>query len=336
MKMFASDNCSGIHPNIIKAIAECNEEHDFPYGSDSYTKRAKEAFRHLFGEASEVFFVTNGTGANVLGLSSMLKTYEGVICAQSAHINNEECGAFEKYTGSKLLLIAHKDGKIKIEDIKICLKRKGNEHFSQPKVISISQATEFGTLYTIEEIRELAEFAHSNNMLLHVDGSRITNACAALGVSFKEMVTDTGVDLLSFGGTKNGMLFGDAIISLNKECSESLRFIRKQGMQLISKMRFVSAQFLAYLENELWRETASHSIEMAKLLEKKLIETGKVEIVSPVEINIIFAKIKKEYIKELQNLNYFNIVDEDEGLVRLVTSFNTSEEEIIKFCDVVK
>ena len=336
MKMFASDNCSGVHPNILKAIVDCNGEHDFPYGSDEYTKKAKAEFKSRFGEHSEVFFVTNGTGANVLGLSSMLRPYEAVICAQSAHINNEECGAFEKYTGSKLLLIPHKNGKINVEDIKIYLGRLGNEHFSQPKVISISQATEFGTLYTAQEIKELADFAHSNNLLLHVDGSRLTNACAALGVSFKEMITDTGVDLLSFGGTKNGMLFGDAIISLNKDFSESLRFIRKQGMQLVSKMRFVSAQFLAYLQDDLWKQTAGNSIKMAKILEKNLLETGKVEIIYPVEINIIFAKIKKEYIKELQDLNYFNIVDANEGLVRLVTSFNTCEEEIIKFCSVLK
>jgi len=335
MKMFASDNCSGVHQTIINALTLCNEEHDFPYGEDCYTNKLNNRFKEIFGEC-EVFLVTNGTGANVLGLSSLLRPYEAVICPDTAHINVDECGAFERFTGSKILPVPNKNGKIYKEDIEKLLHSLGNEHHSQPKVISISQVTEIGTVYSIEEIKDLSRFAHKHNMYLHMDGSRIANAAVSLNTTFKEMITQTGVDLLSFGGTKNGMMYGEAIISFNDECSNQLKYIRKQGMQLISKMRYISAQFLAYLENDLWKENAMHANKMAKLLAQGLADIKEVNIINNVDANMIFATIPKSWVEKLKEKYFFYVIDEEETLVRWITSFDTKEEEIDEFIKTIK
>ncbi|WP_072973330.1 threonine aldolase family protein [Tissierella praeacuta] len=336
MKMFMSDNNSGVHPDIIEAIINVNNGHDYSYGNDITTKKAIEKIRELLGVEADIYFVTTGTAANVIGLSGLLKPYEAVVCANTAHINVDECGALEKFSGSKILQISTENGKISKEEVIGFLHPLGDEHQSQPRIISISQTTETGTLYSIKEIKDLANFAHKNNMLLHVDGARIANAVVALNTTFKEMITDTGVDLLSFGGTKNGMMIGEAIVSLNKDLSKGFKFYRKQGMQLLSKMRFVSAQFVAYLSNELWKENASNANNMGKYFADRLLEIPGVTLKSKPETNMLFVYMKKDLINSLQKEFDFYLIDEETNLIRLVTSFDTSKDDIDNFIEFIK
>ncbi|WP_099190767.1 threonine aldolase family protein [Tepidibacter mesophilus] len=336
MKMFLSDNNSGVHPKIIEAMVKANEEHVFPYGNDVYTKKAELKFKELFGENIDVYFVLNGTAANVIGLSAALRSYESIICTDSAHINGDECGAVEKFTGSKLLQVPNSNGKISIDDIEKMLKLKGNYHRTQPKMISISQCSEFGTVYTVEEIKEISKFAHENDLYLHVDGSRISNAAVSLNTNLKEMITEAGVDILSFGGTKNGLMFGEAILILNPNISEDLKYIRKQGMQLISKMRYISAQFIEYLENDLYYKNAKQANDMASLLENELKNIKQIKITYPVQSNMVFMKIPKDVIKYIENKYEFYTIDENEGLIRIVTSFDTTEKDIENFVNDIK
>ncbi|SHE46324.1 L-threonine aldolase [Tissierella praeacuta DSM 18095] len=334
--MFMSDNNSGVHPDIIEAIINVNNGHDYSYGNDITTKKAIEKIRELLGVEADIYFVTTGTAANVIGLSGLLKPYEAVVCANTAHINVDECGALEKFSGSKILQISTENGKISKEEVIGFLHPLGDEHQSQPRIISISQTTETGTLYSIKEIKDLANFAHKNNMLLHVDGARIANAVVALNTTFKEMITDTGVDLLSFGGTKNGMMIGEAIVSLNKDLSKGFKFYRKQGMQLLSKMRFVSAQFVAYLSNELWKENASNANNMGKYFADRLLEIPGVTLKSKPETNMLFVYMKKDLINSLQKEFDFYLIDEETNLIRLVTSFDTSKDDIDNFIEFIK
>lgn len=336
MKMFMSDNNSGVHPNIIEAIINVNNGHDYSYGNDITTKKAIEKIRELLGVEADIYFVTTGTAANVIGLSGLLKPYEAVVCANTAHINVDECGALEKFSGSKILQISTENGKISKKEVIAFLHSLGDEHQSQPRIISISQTTETGTLYSIKEIKDLANFAHENNMLLHIDGARIANAVVALDTTFKEMITDTGVDLLSFGGTKNGMMIGEAIVSLNKDLSKGFKFYRKQGMQLLSKMRFVSAQFVAYLSNELWKENASNANNMGKYFADRLLEIPGVALKSKPETNMLFVYMKKDLINSLQKEFDFYLIDEETNLIRLVTSFDTSKDDIDNFIEFIK
>lgn len=336
MKMFMSDNNSGVHPKIMESMVNVNNEHDHSYGSDHTTIKAENMIAELLGKEVDIFFVATGTAANIIGLSSLLRPYEAVVCADTAHINVDECGALQRFSGSRILTIKNKNGKISKEDIEDYLLSNGDEHQSQAKVISISQTTETGTLYSIKEIKELADFAHKNNMFLHVDGARISNAVVALKSSFKDMIADIGVDLLSFGGTKNGMMIGEAIISLNKELSKSFKFHRKQGMQLMSKMRFISAQYVAYLTDDLWKKNALNSNNMGSYLAKRLSEELGIKLVDGMYTNIIFAYMEKDLIKDLQEEFDFYIWDESQGLIRLVTSFDTSKEDVDKFIDAIK
>ncbi|MEY8415426.1 low specificity L-threonine aldolase [Tissierella praeacuta] len=336
MKMFMSDNNSGVHPSIIEAIINVNNGHDYSYGNDITTKKAIEKIRELLGVEADIYFVTTGTAANVIGLSGLLKPYEAVVCANTAHINVDECGALEKFSGSKILQISTENGKISKKEVIAFLHSLGDEHQSQPRIISISQTTETGTLYSIKEIKDLANFAHENNMLLHIDGARIANAVVALDTTFKEMITDTGVDLLSFGGTKNGMMIGEAIVSLNKDLSKGFKFYRKQGMQLLSKMRFVSAQFVAYLSNELWKENASNANNMGKYFADRLLEIPGVTLKSKPETNMLFVYMKKDLINSLQKEFDFYLINEETNLIRLVTSFDTSKDDIDNFIEFIK
>ena len=328
MRMFTSDNNSGVHKDIMQAIVDENSGHAVPYGNDNTSKLAEKAISELFDSEVDVYFVSTGTAANIIGIEGLIRSFEAVICADTAHINVDECGALEKFTSSKILTVANRDGKIYKEDIVYLLDSIGNEHNSQPKLIYISQTTEMGTLYTIDEIRDLAEFAHENNMYLHIDGARIANAIAALNTSFKEMITDTGVDLLSFGGTKNGMMMGEAMVSFDKEISRNFKFHRKQGMQLMSKMRFLSVQFLAYLKDDLWRENALKANEMGKYLLDELSNIEGVEIMEGLKTNMIFAYFPKDIAKDLEENYNLHILDEDKGLIRIVTSFDTRKEDI--------
>lgn len=335
MKLLISDNNSGVHPKVLEAIHKCNDGHEASYGDDKYTEKAIEQFRECFGKDVDVYFVLTGTAANVIGLSGILKPFEGVVAPDTAHINIDECGALERFGGTKILYVPNRDGKIHIEDVKKFLHSKGDEHQTQPRIISISQITEFGTVYTIDEIKELADFAHENDMLLHVDGARIANAVVALNSSFREMITDTGVDLLSFGGTKNGMMIGEAIVSFNKDISKNFKYIRKQGMQLISKMRFVSTQFIAYIEDDLWRENATNSNNMGKYLKDCLSKIPNVEIVNEALANMLFVKIPEEWNKPLEKECPIYVTDEENNIIRLVTSFDTTKEDIDNFINCI-
>lgn len=333
MRSFLSDNNSGVHPKIFKAMEKCNVDHQLPYGQDVYTEKAIERFKEVFGKKVDVYITATGTATNVVGLSGLIRPFEGVICTDTAHINVDECGAFERFSGSKLLYVPNRDGKLYIEDIEKFLHSQGDEHQVQAKVISISQSTEMGTVYTLNEIRELAEFAHENNLYIHVDGARIANAAVSLDVSFREMITDTGVDLLSFGGTKNGMMIGEAIVSFNSEISKNLKFIRKQGMQLISKMRFISSQFIAYFENDLWKENAENANKMANYLEERFKEISNINLCKTVDANMLFINMPKEWIEPLQE-SYS--VYEENGEIRLVTSFDTTKKDVDKFIETIK
>ncbi len=336
MKMLLSDNNSGVHPKILEAIYECNIGHEPSYGNDKYTEKAIKLLKEVFHKDVDAYFVTTGTAANIVGLSGLLAPYEGVVAPDTAHINVDECGALERFGGAKILYVPNRKGKVLPEDVELFVRSTGDEHQVQPKVISISQITELGTAYTVEEIKELANFAHDNNMLLHMDGARIANAVVALDSSFKEMVTDTGVDLLSFGGTKNGMMMGEVIVSFNKDISKNFKYIRKQGMQLVSKMRFISAQFIPYLEDEIWKKNATNSNKMAQYLKEELIKIPNVRVNDETLGNMLFVQIPKEWNQSLQKEYPVYITDEKNNTIRLVTSFDITEEDVDSFIGCIK
>ncbi|HCX99260.1 MAG TPA: threonine aldolase [Bacteroidales bacterium] len=333
---FASDNNSGVHPSILESINSVNHGHTIAYGDDNYTQEATAIFKDLFGSHIEVFFVFIGSAANVLGIKAATQPYHAVITPETAHINVDECGAPERFTGCKLLTVPTPDGKLTIELAQKHMHGFGFQHHSQPKVISISQPTELGTLYTVDEVRDLANFAHQHNMYLHMDGARIANAAVALDRNFKEFTTDAGVDILSFGGTKNGMMYGEAVVFLNPDLAHEFMYTRKQGLQLASKMRYVSAQFIAYLSNNQWHKTASHANSMAKLLASKLELIPRVKITQPVQVNGVFAIIPKNIIERLQAEYFFYTWDEDQSEVRWMTSWDTTEDDINNFVAKVK
>jgi len=333
---FASDNNSGVHSEIIKAIIEANEGHTVAYGDDIYTERAKQKFYEHFGNDIDIYFVFIGTAANVLGLNAATRSWNSVICAETAHINVDECGAPEKFNGFKLLSIETPNGKLTVDLIQKHMHGFGFEHHSQPKVISITQATEMGTVYTKGEIMALADFAHKNNMYLHMDGARIANAAVTLNMKFKEFTKDAGVDILSFGGTKNGMMYGEAILFLDKQLGQDFKYVRKQGMQLASKMRFISAQFERYLTDNLWYKNAKHSNQMAQLLASKVQEIPQIKITQNVEANGVFAIVPKEIIEDLKKEYFFYDWDESKNEVRWMCSFDTAQEDIFKFVELIK
>lgn len=332
---FASDNNSGIHPDILDALIKANSGHCIAYGDDEYTSGAIKRIREHFGDC-EVYFVLTGTGANVLSIYSSSNSFNAVICAASAHIFVDECGAPEKFTGCKLLKVPALNGKITVEAIATEMHEIGFEHHVQPKIVSISQSTELGTVYTPEEIKKICNYAHSNNMYVHMDGARLANAAVFLGKDMKSISVDCGIDVLSFGGTKNGMFCAESVIFFKKGLSENFKYIRKQGMQLASKMRFISAQFEAYFEKAIWKSNAIRSNSMAKLLEDEISTIKGVKVIYPVESNAVFAKISPEIIEKLQNHFFFYIWDEENSIVRWMTSFDTTEEDIKKFTGLIK
>lgn len=333
---FASDNNSGIHPDILKAIGSANEGHAVGYGGDPVTEKAIGRFKQEFGDQIEVFFVFNGTGANVLGLSTLTHSFHSVICADTAHIQTDECGAPEKFTGCKLLPVETIKGKISPTGIRRYLHGFDFEHHSQPKMVSISQVTELGTLYTVEEIKAICDIAHEYGLYVHMDGARLANAAVALNLPFRAFTVDAGVDVLSFGGTKNGMMMGEAVVFFNPELTKSTKYIRKQSMQLYSKMRFVSAQFLAYFENDLWKKNAAHSNRMAKLLEQEVKKIPAIQLTQEVNANGVFAIVPPQIIPQLQEQYFFYVWDEHRSEVRWMTSFDTEEEDVINFIALIK
>lgn len=336
MKAFASDNYSGVHPEIMEALVRANTEHMGSYGNDEITARTKKLFEKIFGDGIEVTFVYNGTGANVVGLSALTRSFNAIICSDLAHINVDESTAPEKFLGCKLIDVPTVDGKITPEQIEQKIIRVGDQHHPQANVISISQTTEYATVYSIEEIKALSAVAKKHKLYLHMDGSRISNAAVSLNKDFKSFTRDAGVDVLSFGGTKNGMMFGEAVVIFNQELAKDIYYLRKQGMQLHSKMRFISAQFEGLLTSELWKRNASHANTMAKKLEQGLRSIAGVKITQQVDANGVFAILPKLVTPALQEEIFFYVWNEQTNEVRLMCSFDTKEEEIERFISKLK
>ncbi|BFV60323.1 low specificity L-threonine aldolase [Kitasatospora sp. CMC57] len=332
---FASDNYAGVHPEILAALAVANGGHQVAYGEDQYTEHLQEVFRKHFGERADAYPVFNGTGANVVALQALLPRWGAVIAAESAHINVDECGAPEKIAGLKLLTVPTPDGKLTPELIDLQAWGWGDEHRAQPLAVSITQNTELGTVYTAEEIKAICDHAHEHGMLVHLDGSRIANAAAALGLPLRAFTTDAGVDVLSFGGTKNGLLLGEAVVVLNPEKVRNLKFLRKMSMQLASKMRFVSVQFEALLSGDLWLRNASHSNAMAQRLATAVEGIDGVQLVRPVQANAVFALLPREVSERLQKRYRFYFWNEQTGEVRWMTAFDTTEADIDAFAAAI-
>ncbi len=336
LRSFASDNNAGVHPEIIKAIAAANEGHVVGYGDDHYTAAAVGQFKHHFGDDIEVFFVFNGTAANCLGLKALTSSYHAVICSEAAHIYVDECGAPEKFTGCKLIPIPAKDGKLTVPAVRAACHGLGVEHHVQPRVISITQTTEVGTVYKPDEIRQLARFAHENGMFLHADGARIANAAVALGLNLRQATRDLGMDVLSFGATKNGAMGAEAVIFFNPAHAADFKFYRKQGMQLSSKMRFISAQFDALFKDDLWLRNARHANRMAQRLRREVRKIPELKLVYRVEANGVFVQIPRRAIAKLQKRYFFYVWDEELSVVRWMCSWDTTEVDVKQFVEFVR
>ncbi len=333
---FASDNNSGVHPAIMEAMLKVNRGHAVGYGDDEYTVEAIQKFKQTLGSEVEVLFVYNGTGANVIAIQALTRPFNSVICSNLSHINMDECGAPEKQSGCKLLPIDVADAKLTVELIKQQIHGFGFEHHSQPGMVSITQATEMGTVYTIDEIKEIAEYVHSHGLYLHMDGARISNAAVALGCTLKEMTFDAGVDVLSFGGTKNGIMFGEAVVFANAKMAVNIKYIRKQTTQLHSKMRYVGAQFTTLLTDDLWKRNAAHANKMAGLLAQELSAIPEIKITQKVEANGVFCIVPDYLIEPLQKEFFFYVWDESRSEVRWMTSFDTTLEDVQGFVKALK
>jgi threonine aldolase len=333
---FASDNYAGIHPEVLASISAVNAGHQVAYGDDEVTAALTDVMKQHFGPAAETFPVFNGTGANVVGLQAMTRRWEAVVCAASAHVNVDEGGAPEKGAGLKLWTIPTSDGKLTPELIDTQAWGFGDVHRAQPGVVTITQSTELGTLYTVDEVGAIAEHAHSLGMSVHLDGARISNAAAALGTGFREFTTDAGVDVVSFGGTKNGAMLGEAVVVLNPAAAPGVAFLRKSSMQLASKMRFVSAQLLALASGDLWLRNASHANAMARALEARVRALDGVAVVRPVQANAVFAILPAAVTERLQEQFRFYTWDQATGEVRWMCSWDTTEADIDEFAQAIE
>lgn len=331
---FASDNYAGIHPEVLAAITSANGGHQVSYGADAYTERLQDVFGSHFGDRASVYPVFNGTGANVVALQAVTQRWQSVICAESAHIHVDECGAPEKVGGIKLLTVPSPLaplGKLTPDTIDLQAHGFDDEHRAQPAVVSITQSTELGTLYTVAEVAAIVEHAHAKGMAVHIDGARMANAAAGLGVPLREFTTDLGVDILSFGGTKNGMMLGEAVVVLNPDAVRGMDYLRKSSMQLASKMRFISAQFEALLSGDLWLRNARHANAMATRLDTAIRALPGVTVTRPVEANAVFAMLPAEVTARLQERYAFYVWDPRTGEVRWMTSFDTTESDVDSF-----
>lgn len=333
MKGFGSDNHAGVHHALMESILNANSEHAPSYGTDSWTELANSEFRRIFKKNVFVYFVYNGTSANVLCLRAMTKPWQAVLCSGISHLQNDECGAPENMAGCKLYTLPHENGILSLETLKKSMIRGGDQHYSQPKVISLTQPTELGTCYTIEQIKEITSWAHSQNMYVHVDGARLANAVHFLKTSFFEMLTETQVDVVSFGGTKNGLMMGEAIVFLNTQLAEDFIYIRKQSGQLPSKTRFISSQFHTYLSKNIWKEISGHTHRMALYLENKVRDIPEIQITRPVQSNAVFAVIPKDWVRTLREKYFFYVWDEKTFECRWMMCFDTTEKEIDDFVE---
>ena len=327
-KSFGSDNHSGAHPAVLRAIMDANSGDAVAYGADAWTERVTATLREAF-HAEGAFLMLNGTGANVLGLSLLLRRHEGVICADSAHINTDECGAPEHFLGTKLLGVPTPDGKLTPELIAGRLAGRGDEHFVQPGVVALTQSTEFGTCYTLAELRKIADFAHTSDLGVYLDGARLANAAAYLDCPLAELAECA--DVLSFGGTKNGAIGAEALIVMRSGLAADVPYLRKQQTQLTSKMRFVAAQFGALLQDDLWRGSAAHANSMARRLAAGAAAVPGVEVVHPVQANAVFARLDPTHIAALQHDWFFHVWDEQESVVRWMAAFDTTEADVDAF-----
>ncbi len=331
MRSFASDNNSGVHPLVMQALINANDGHAVGYGDDEWTSKAVLKLKEIFGNEASPFFVFNGTGANSVALQAVTRPFNSILCAETAHINVDECGAPGRMTGCSIVTIPTEDGKLTPELIKPHLHNFGVCHHSQPKAVYISQVSELGTIYTVEEVKAISELLHSYNMYLHMDGARLANACAYLNCSMKEITVDAGVDILSFGGTKNGMMMGEAVISFRPEVTENLAYIRKQSAQLASKLRYMSAQFLPYLENNLWLENARHANKCALKLAEAMSKFDEIKFTQKIESNQLFFILPADVLAKLQEKYFFYVWNDARNEARLVTSWDTTDEDIDSF-----
>jgi len=336
IRSFASDNNAAVHPEVLEAIRRANEGHVVGYGDDPYTESAVAKFREHFGADVQVFFVFNGTAANVLSLQALTRPYHAVLCPELSHIYADECGAPEKFTGCKLIPLPAPNGKLTVETAAQAYHGIGDQHHVQPRAISITQSTEMGTIYKPAEVETLARFAHERKMFLHMDGARISNAVAAQGLTLRQATRDLGVDVLSFGGTKNGLMGVEAVVFFRPELAQDFLFVRKQGMQLASKMRFMAAQMEVLLTNDLWKRNAEHANRMARLLAQEVRTIPRVKIVYPVEANGVFAQIPRAAIAKIQERYFFYVWSEEEAVVRWMCSFDTTEEDVRQFAGFVR
>jgi threonine aldolase len=331
MRSFGSDNHAPVHPAVMEAIAAANVDSAISYGDDPLTAAAESLFKVHFGPDAEAFLVFNGSAANVLALESVVRSYESVICAASAHVYTDECGAAERYVGIKLVPVPTVDGKLTVESVSAAAWGWGDQHHVQPRVVSITQSTELGTRYSVDEVQALAEWAHERDMVLHMDGARLSNAAAALEVGLADVSTACGVDVLSFGGTKNGLLGAEAVVFLRPEFAAGFLFLRKQAMQLASKMRYPAAQFVALLTDDLWRRNADHANRMAARLAGEVARLPGVRVTRPVEANAVFAVLPPEVGTALQASYPFYVWDEGSYEVRWMTSFDTTDDDVDGF-----
>lgn len=332
MRSFGSDNNSGVHPLILEALSQANMDHALAYGEDEWTLKAIADLKQSFGPMAEPYFVFNGTGANVTAVRACCQPYHSVIAAKTAHIAVDECGAPGFLSGAAVKEVDTPNGKLTPDLIRPLLHGFGFEHHSQPKLVYISQCTELGTVYTAEEIRSLADFVHQYKMYLHLDGARLANACVALHKTVKELTVDCGVDIMSFGGTKNGCMMAEAVIAFRPELTENLKYIRKQNTQLFSKMRYVSAQFSAYLKDGLLYENARNANRMAALLRTQIEQLG-YAFTQKTDANTLLLKMKPETVEKMLSKHFFYVWDEDNDEVRLVTSWDTTEDDIREFVE---
>jgi len=337
MKSFASDNYAGVLPEIMDALQVENRGHAVSYGNDLTTESVQKRFREVFDAEVDVFFVFNGTGANVLSISSGTQSFNSVLIADTSHFYNDESSAPETFTGCRFFPVkSNQHGKLKTTEIEKRIIRKGDMHFAQPKMISVTQSTEYGTVYSPDHLREIAQLAHNNDLFFHIDGSRFFNAAAGLNCSLKAISTEVDVDILSLGGTKLGMMYGEAVVVFNKTLSKTLFYKQKQVMQLASKTRFIAAQYGALLKDELWKRPAKHANLMAKELCQALSAVRQMRVTMPVEANVVFAIMPFSWIEPLQQKFPFYVWNESTNEVRLMCSFDTTREDIAAFIAVVE
>ncbi len=333
---FTSDNASGMHPHVLTKLGKANEGFAMPYGDDAWTAQAHKEFARVFGDDCTAYLVPLGTGANVLALRAMLKPWQGIVAGEKAHILNAEASAVERIAGTRIMTLPTTHAKICPKDVLACAEAVPSAHHVQPGVLSLTQSTEQGTVYTVEELRALCDAAHAGGMLVHMDGTRLANAAAHLGVSLRAISKDVGVDVLCFGGSKNGLMCAESVVVFNPTITTGMLTLRKQCCQLYSKMRFISAQFLAYFEDDLWQKNAAHANAMALYMQEKLEAVKGVRIMHPVEANGVFAAMSPNAIQLLQQKYAFNVVDPVHFVARWLCSFTTTREDIDSFVQAVE